>query len=128
MTLSPRDGSVEAEPNDTVADAQPLTLPANVKGTIWPRKDVDVFGFHLDGGHAPVDIRLSAVRGVDLMLRLYEVHDGKGQVIGSADQARGEGEESLLQVPLKAGDYAVEVSSPRSKDASATQPYTLRIE
>ena len=62
------------------------------------------------------------------MLRLYEIHEGKGQVIGSADQSKGEGDEQLLQVPLKEGDYAVEVSSPHNKDASATQPYTLSVQ
>ncbi len=123
------DGSVEREPNNDVKSAQTLMLPAAVKGTIWPRKDVDFFRFHVDAGHAAVSVLLSAVRGVDLQLRLHQLHgDGPSEVIGSSDSARGEGEEKLVSVPLKAGDYAVEVSSPRNKDASATQPYTLRIQ
>jgi hypothetical protein len=126
--LSPDDGSTEREPNNDVASAQTLSLPATVKGWIWPRRDVDVFRFHVGGGHPPVSINLSAVRGVDLMLRLLEVHGSSGEVIGSSDSVRGEGEEKLLSVPLKEGDYAVEVSSPRNKDASATQPYTLTIQ
>ncbi len=128
FTLSPDDGSIEREPDNDLATAQTLAAPASVKGWIWPRKDVDVFRFHIGAGHAPVNINLSAVRGVDLMLRLLEVHGAKGEVIGSSDSARGEGEEKLLSVPLKEGDYAVEVSSPRNKDASATQSYTLTIQ
>ena len=41
---------------------------------------------------------------------------------------KGEGEEQLVSVPLKEGDYAAEVASPRNKDASATQAYTLTIQ
>ena len=54
--------------------------------------------------------------------------DQPPEVIGSSDAVRGEGEEKLVAVPLKEGDYAVEVQSPRNKDASASDPYTLRIQ
>ena len=93
VQLSPDDGSIEREPNDTIATAQRVTLPAEVKGFIWPRKDVDVFRFQVPAGHAPISIRLSAVPGVDLALRLYEMHGESGEVIGSSDSTRGEGEE-----------------------------------
>ena len=128
VQVSPDDGSVEREPNDELATAPLLKLPISTKGWIWPRKDFDVFRFHVEPGHAPVSIVLGAVRGVDLQLRLYQLKSDRApEVIGSADSRRGEGEEKLLSVPLKEGDYAVEVSSPRHKDASATQPYTLTV-
>ena len=38
-----------------------------------------------------------------------------------------QGEEKILSVPMKEGDYAVEVSSPRHKDASARDSYLLTI-
>src|SRR5437762_2745793 len=127
--LSPDDGSTEREPNDEVAMAQPVSLPAAVKGWIWPRKDVDLFRFHVEAGHAPVNVILPAVRGVDLQLRLYQLRgDRPPEVIGSSDAKRGDGEEKLIAVPLKEGDYAVEVSSPRNKDASASQAYTLTVQ
>ena len=50
------------------------------------------------------------MRGVDLQLRLLEVHGATGEVIGSSDSSHGEGDEKLLSVPLKEGDYAVEVT------------------
>jgi len=129
VQLSPDDGSVEREPNDEVASAPVLPLPIQVKGWIWPRKDVDVFRFHVDAGHAPISVVLPAVRGLDLQLRLYQVRGERPpEVIGSTDAKRGEGEEKLVAVPLKEGDYAVEVSSPRHKDASATQAYTLSVQ
>jgi len=129
LQLSPDDGSVEREPNDEIASAPPLPLPIHVKGWIWPRKDVDMFRFHVEAGHAPVSLLLPAVRGLDLQLRLYQLRGERPpEVIGSSDAKRGEGEEKLVAVPLKEGDYAVEVSSPRHKDASATQPYTLSVQ
>jgi hypothetical protein len=130
-TLAPDDGTQDREPNDDLAHAQPAQLPTRITGTVWPKRDVDVYRFHVPEGHVPVDIKLSAVRGVDLMLTLREVRTGaSGQetadVIGTADQVRGEGAEALLAVPLKAGDYTIEVSSPR-REASATQQYVLEI-
>jgi hypothetical protein len=128
VQLSPDDGTTEREPNDSVAAAQEVPLPIALKGWIWPRKDVDVFRFHVEAGHAPVSVVLGAVRGVDLQLRLYELRGGRPpEVIGSSDAKRGEGEEKLLSIPLKEGEYAVEVSSPRNRDASASQPYTLTV-
>src|SRR6267378_1590733 len=129
VQLSPDDGSTEREPNDEVATAQLVSLPVAVKGWIWPRKDVDLFRFHVEAGHAPVNVMLPAVRGVDLQLRLYQLRgDRPPEVIGSSDAKRGDGEEKLIAVPLKEGDYAVEVSSPRHKDASASQAYTLTVQ
>ena len=128
IALAPDDGSTDREPNNDVATAQEIAVPASVKGWIWPRKDVDLYKFHLAAGHAPMNFRLSAVRGVDLMLRLYQLRGAKAEVIGSADSSKGEGEEQILSVPLKEGDYAVEVSSPRHKDASATQQYLLSVQ
>jgi hypothetical protein len=126
--LLPDDGSTDREPNNDAATAQAVSLPAQVRGWIWPRRDVDVFRFHVPAGAPPVTVRVSPVRGVDLALRLLELRGARADVIGTADAIRGEGEEQIVAVPLKEGDYAVEVSSPRGKDASATQQYTLTIQ
>jgi hypothetical protein len=126
--LLPDDGSTDREPNNDVASAQDVSLPARIRGWIWPRRDADVFRFHVPPGASPVTVRVSPVRGVDLALRLFEMRGARADVIGTADAFHGEGEEQIVAVPLKEGDYAVEVSSPRGKDASATQQYTLTIQ
>ncbi len=125
--LLPDDGSTDREPNNDVENAQAVELPATVRGWIWPRRDVDLFRFHVAAGAPPVTLRVSPVRGVDLQLRLLELRGSRADVIGTADAVRGEGEEQMVAVPLKEGDYLVEVSSPRGKDASATQQYTLTV-
>lgn len=120
------DGAFEREPNDSLATAQLLVVPAQVKGWVWPARDVDLFRFHVPAGHAPISIVLSHPREMDLQLLLREVHGDGGDVIGSSHSAQGDGEEKLLSVPLKEGDYAVEIRSPR-KDASRTDFYTLSV-
>ena len=52
-------------------------MPANVKGFIWPRKDVDVFRFHVGAGHAPISVTLSAVRDRHWHTDLYDVDGGR---------------------------------------------------
>lgn len=131
--LVPDDGSLEREPNNDPASAQPISLPADLKGYLWPHRDLDVFRFHVGPDHAPISVHLGAVRGLDLALRLFELKTGPGgklsaEVIGSADAVHGEGEEQLLEVPVREGDYAIEVASPRGKDASATLQYRLTIQ
>ncbi|HYZ89925.1 MAG TPA: hypothetical protein VE620_11560, partial [Myxococcales bacterium] len=44
--LLPDEGSTDREPNNDVATAQEVTLPARIRGWIWPKRDVDVFRFH----------------------------------------------------------------------------------
>jgi hypothetical protein len=122
-TLTPDDGSLEREPNDSVAAAQALTLPIALRGYLWPKRDVDFFRFHVPADHPPVSIVLTPPRGMPLALRLYELHGAQAEVIGSSAAPPTP---SLISVPLKEGDYAVEVSSPR-KDGSATEWYELHV-
>ena len=128
VTAAPDDGAIDREPNNDPATAQQVRVPVSVKGWIWPRRDLDVYRFHFDAGHAPLNVTLSAVRGVDLQLRLFELKGANAEVIGTADAVHGEGEEKLLSIPLKEGDYAVEVSSPHNKDASSSQQYVLDLQ
>ncbi len=129
ISLAADDGALEREPNDDLDHAQPITIPAKITGTLWPKRDVDQFQFTLDAPRT-LSFRLSQVRGVDTMLTLRELKTKKGklagEVIGTADAAHGDGAEEIVAVPLKAGSYSIEVASPR-KDGSATQVYTLQI-
>ena len=131
ISLAADDGALEREPNDDLDHAQVIPLPTQITGTLWPKRDVDVFRFELEADRT-LSFRLSALRGVDTMLTLRELKPNKkgklvGDVIGTADASRGEGREEIVAVPLKPGSYSIEVSSPK-RDGTATQPYTLQIQ
>jgi hypothetical protein len=131
IALAADDGALEREPNDDLDHAQAIAVPTQITGTLWPKRDVDVFRFDLDADRT-LSFRLSALRGVDTMLTLRELKLNKkgklvGDVMGTADASRGEGREEIVAVPLKPGSYSIEVSSPK-RDGTATQPYTLQIQ
>jgi hypothetical protein len=131
IALAADDGALEREPNDDLDHAQAIPLPTKITGTLWPKRDVDVFRFDLAADRT-LSFRLSALRGVDTMLTLRELKLNKkgklvGDVMGTADASRGEGREEIVAVPLKPGSYSIEVSSPK-RDGTATQPYTLQIQ
>ena len=127
VSLLPDDGTTEREPNDDPVRAPEVALPAAVKGYLWPRRDVDCFRFHIPVRAGTLTMRVFPGRGMDLQLRLWEIHGKRADVIGTADAVRGEGEEAMVAVPVREGDYAVEVSSPRNKDSSPTEPYEVQI-
>ncbi|MFL5399540.1 MAG: hypothetical protein ACJ79P_16715 [Myxococcales bacterium] len=127
LSLLPDDGTTEREPNNDPLRAQQVALPAAVKGYIWPRRDVDCFRFHVAVRSGTLTTRVFPGRGMDLQLRLSEIHGKRADVIGTADAMRGEGEEAMVAVPVREGDYAVEVSSPRNKDSSPSEPYEVQI-
>jgi hypothetical protein len=122
VALQPDDGALEREPNGTVETAQELFLPIAVSGHLWPARDVDIFRFHVPKDQPPLTIALTPPRTMPLSMRLLELHDDGPEVIGTSSA----NPPSLVSVPLKEGDYAVEVRSPRN-DASATDTYELRI-
>jgi len=126
-SISPDEGTWEREPNDDPVRAPEIALPAAIKGYIWPRRDLDCFRFHVPAGSGTLTTRVFATRGIDLQLRLWEIHGKRAEVIGTADAVRGEGEEAMVAVPVREGDYAVEVSSPRNKDSSSSEPYEVQI-
>jgi hypothetical protein len=112
------DGSIEREPNDK--EPQPLSLPIALTGHIWPRRDVDLFGFHVAAGHAPVSVTVEPPRGVPIQLRLLQVHGKALEVIGATSAQPP----ALISVPVPEGDYIVELSS---REASASEPYELHV-
>jgi hypothetical protein len=127
LALLPDDGTTEREPNNDPVRGQEVALPAAVKGYIWPRRDVDCFRFHIPVRSGTLTTRVFPGRGMDLQIRLWEIHGKRADVIGTADAVRGEGEEAMVAVPVREGDYAVEVSSPRNKDSSPSEPYEVQI-
>jgi len=102
-----KDGSpiiVEKEPNEGFKQAQPITVPSLVEGSIRQAQDVDVFRIDGKAGDA-IRIELQAARfgsPVDGILTLY---DDNGRVIATADDTPGSSD-PILNVNLpKTGSY-----------------------
>jgi hypothetical protein len=96
----------EKEPNNGFAQAQPLTLPQAVDGTIGQPQDVDVFRFEGKAGQRVVLEVFAARHGsaLDSVLTLY---DSGGRELASNDDADGSAD-SRLEVTLpRDGTYFV---------------------
>jgi Bacterial pre-peptidase C-terminal domain len=76
--------TVEIEPNDSFAQAQPITLPVTIEGTISKERDVDVFKFEGKKGQQ-VTFEIVAARlgaPTDALITLYDATQG---VVGIVD-------------------------------------------
>lgn len=82
------DESAEAEPNNTLDQAQSLTLPRVVNGRIGVEKDVDVFGFKATANQKwVIEVRARALGSrLDALLTLS---DTNGTVLQRNDDASG---------------------------------------
>jgi hypothetical protein len=98
----------EKEPNDGFDQAQTISLPSAVEGTIQVERDVDVFKFTgKEGDKLRIEIQAARYGSpVDSMLTLY---DANRRVIDSASEAPGN-PDPILNVTLpKNGVYYLSV-------------------
>ena len=115
----------EKEPNDGFAQAQPLTLPATVAGTIGREKDTDVYQFAGKAGQTVTVDVIAAKLGAptDALISLY---DADRRVIVTADDTDGHPDPTLSVKLPKDGVYYVSVLE--SNDLGGPQfGYRLRI-
>lgn len=104
VPLADEPQSVEREPNDTRADAQPVPFPGAVTGRFERRDDVDRFAFDLPA--SPVEFVVqSASLGFPVDVRL-RVEDADGKAVARADESTP-GDPSLTWTPPKAGRHFV---------------------
>lgn len=126
----PDDGSEEREPNHAAATATPLQLGKPVRGTVYPRKDVDYF--QLDLSQRPVKTALKAtllgILKVDVGLYLHRVEaDGKLTLVQTADSAKGDRPETV-RFAAEPGVYVLEVRDARNREANFQDSYQLTVE
>ena len=98
----------EKEPNDNFAQAQPITLPITVEGTISKERDVDAFKFEGKKGQKVKFAILAAQLGAptDILLTLYD--DAKA-VVGLVDDT-GDSPDPTMECTLpRDGTYTLVV-------------------
>lgn len=129
-TVVPDDGSVERESNNTTATATKLELDKPVRGTVFPKKDVDYFS--LDLSERPVKTALTAtltgVLKVDVGLYLHRVgEDGKLTLVQTSDGAKGDRPE-VVRFAAEPGQYVFEVRDAKNREANFQDSYQLTVE
>lgn len=115
----------EKEPNDSITDAQPITLPVAVSGTL-KGPDQDFFSFTATA-HQRLVIEVEARRIGSAIDPTLEVYDSTGRLIAQNDDAPGLGVDSRLDMTFpRAGKYFVAVHDSKFSD-QAENFYRLKI-
>ncbi len=129
-TVVPDDGTVERESNNSAATASRLELGKPVRGTVFPKKDVDYFS--LDLSERPVKTALVAtltgVLKVDVGLYLHRVEeDGKLTLVQTSDGAKGDRPE-VVRFAAEPGRYVFEVRDAKNREANFQDSYQLTVD
>ena len=128
--VSPDDGSLEREPNNTGAIASPLGVGKSIRGTIFPKKDVDYFQVDLRDRQVKTPLRgtLLGMLKVDVGLYLHRVEaDGTLTLVQSSDGAKGDKAERV-RFSAEPGLYVFEVRDAKNREANFQDSYQLSVE
>lgn len=124
------DGAEEREPNGTVETAMKLKLGQAIRGTIFPKKDVDYFLLDLADRPVKTPLRATATGILKVHIGLY-VHrvedDGKLTLVQTADSAKGDKPE-IVRFTAEPGRYIFEVRDVKNRDANFQDSYQLTVE
>lgn len=126
----PDDGTEEREPNNTAQTATPVSFGKPIRGTVFPRKDLDYFA--IDLRERPVKTALNAtvlgVLKVDVGLYLHRVEaDGKLTLVQTADSAKGDKAENI-RFAAEPGLYVLEVRDAKNREANFQDSYQLTVD
>ncbi|MBL8922912.1 MAG: ABC transporter substrate-binding protein [Myxococcaceae bacterium] len=129
-TVVPDDGSEEREPNNSPDAGTPITFGRPVRGTVYPKRDVDYFALDLRERQVktPVSAQLLGVLKVDVGLYLHRVEaDGKLTLVQTSDGAKGDKPESI-RFSLEPGLYLLEVRDAKNRESNFQDSYQLTVE
>lgn len=129
-TVVPDDGSEEREPNNDAEHATPLSFGAPMRGTIYPKKDVDYFKLDLSARQVktPLSATLLGILKVDVGLYLHRVEaDGKLTLVQTSDGAKGEKPETV-RFAAEPGVYVFEVRDTKNREANFQDSYQLTVD
>jgi hypothetical protein len=130
VVTTPDTGAEEREPNDTAETATPLSPGKPVRGTVYPKRDVDFY--RLDLGDRPVKTPLRAtltgILKVDVALYLYRQEaDGALTLVQTADRAKGDAPE-IIHYAAEPGTYFFKVQDSKNRESNFQDSYQLTVE
>lgn len=126
----PDDGAEEKEPNNTAESATALEPGKSIRGTVFPKKDVDYFAVDLRERQVKTPLRatLLGVLKVDVGLYLHRVEaDGKLTLVQTSDSAKGDKPETI-RFSAEPGLYVFEVRDVKNREANFQDSYQLTVE
>ncbi len=129
-TVVPDDGGEEREPNNTVETATLLELGRPVRGTIFPKKDLDYLKLDLSQKpvKTPVKATLLGILKVDVALFLHRVDEGgKLELVGTSDRGKADATETI-RTSLEPGVYVFEVRDLKNREANFQDSWQLTVE
>jgi hypothetical protein len=124
------DGSEEREPNSTVETAMPMPLGTPIRGTVFPKKDVDYFLVDLSTRPVKTPLRatVTGILKVDIGLYVHRIEeDGKLTLVQTSDSAKGDKPENV-RFTAEPGRYIFEVRDAKNRDANFQDAYQLTVE
>jgi hypothetical protein len=124
------DGSTEREPNHEAARAVPLEPGNSVRGTVYPRRDVDLYRVDLSARpvKTPLVATLTGVLKVDVGLYLHRVaEDGSLSLVQTSDGAKGDKPE-IIRYAAEPGIYVLEVRDAKNRESNFQDSYVLKLE
>ncbi len=126
----PDDGTEEKESNNTWQTATPVQLGKPIRGTVYPKKDVDYFAIDLKTRPVKTAIRATVigVLKVDVGLYLHRVEeDGKLTLVQTSDSAKGDRPETV-KYTAEPGLYVLEVRDAKNREANFQDSYQLSVD
>lgn len=129
--LSPAaDAALEQEPNNTSGQASPLSVGQPLRGTVFPKKDVDWFRIDLTQKPVKTALRISAtgVLKVDVVLSLHRLdEDGSLHLVQTSPNARGDATE-VIRYSAEPAVYLLELKDAKSREANFQDAYQVMVE
>jgi hypothetical protein len=123
-------GNQEREPNSSADRPQDLSFGQAVRGTVYPKKDLDYYRLDLSDRpvRTPLKATLLGILKVDVGLYLHRVgEDGKLTLVQTADRAKGDQPETI-RYSAEPGVYLLEVRDARNREANFQDSYQLLVE
>ena len=107
-----------------------IALGKPIRGTVYPKKDVDYF--RLDLSERPVKTALKAtltgILKVDVALFLYQRNDdGSLSLVQTSDRAKGDAPE-VIRYAADPGVYLFKVQDSKNRESNFQDSYQLTVE
>lgn len=131
LTLStvPDDGSQEREPNDTPANATPIAFGKPIRGTIHPKKDVDLYKLDLTARQVktPLKATVTGILKVDVGLYLWKLGEDGKELVQTSEKAKGDQPETI-RYSADPGTYLLEVRDQKNRESNFQDSYQLTVD